>query len=42
MQAVTTATAEPASRWPLILAAVSAAALGVALLLWRRHNAAGG
>ncbi|MGC1272406.1 MAG: hypothetical protein WBC44_01770 [Planctomycetaceae bacterium] len=31
----TTATAT--SRWPLILAAIGAAALGVALLLWRRY-----
>lgn len=42
MQAVATATAEPASRWPLILAAVGAAVLGIALLLWQRHNASRG
>ncbi|MGC1272099.1 MAG: hypothetical protein WBC44_00220 [Planctomycetaceae bacterium] len=35
-----TSTATVSSRWPLILAAVGAAALGVALLLWRRYSRA--
>jgi hypothetical protein len=39
-QAVANQTANGRSRWPLLLAATGAAALGVSLLLWRKRMAA--